>query len=112
MRKRACRVQADVPGAGAGGVGGGALAGVEVLSARRGEKIDPAVPPSLMPDTNEVQGGMLHQVWQMNADGPDWVFYVDATMPAARACCAWMPVAQGAANASCRRRRTRVARKA
>jgi hypothetical protein len=55
----------------------GALVGVEVLSAPRGEKIDPAAPPSLMPDTNEVRGGKLHQVWRMNADGPDWVFYVD-----------------------------------
>jgi hypothetical protein len=51
--------------------------GVEVLSAPRGGKIDDTAPPSLMPDANEVRDGMLHQVWRMNADGPDWVYYVD-----------------------------------
>ena len=71
--KVVCPVQAPE----AWGASRGALAGVEVLSARRGEKIDPAAPPSLMPDTNEIRGGMRHQIWQMNADGPDWVFYVD-----------------------------------
>ncbi len=55
----------------------GALAWVEVLAAPRGAKIDDTTPPSLVPDANEVRDGMLHQVWRMNADGPDWVYYVD-----------------------------------
>jgi hypothetical protein len=55
----------------------GALNGVEILAAPRGEKIDEAAPPSLMPDSNKVHDGMLHQVWRMNAEGPDWMYYVD-----------------------------------
>jgi len=55
----------------------GPLAGVEVLAAPRGAKIDNAAPPSLVPDVNEVRDGILHQAWRMNAEGPNWVYYVD-----------------------------------
>ncbi len=54
----------------------GLLVGVQVLSARRNEAIDEAAPPDLVPDEQQTRGGVLHQQWQMNSDGPDWLFYV------------------------------------
>jgi hypothetical protein len=54
----------------------GTLVGVDVLSARRGEAIDESAPPSLVPDNQWSRAGTLHQTWRMNADGPDWQFYV------------------------------------
>ena len=54
----------------------GVLNGVQVLSARRGETIDEAAPPDLVPDEQRTQGGILHSAWRMNSEGPDWLFYV------------------------------------
>jgi hypothetical protein len=54
----------------------GALNGVQVLSAKRGEVIDEKAPPDLVPDQQRTQAGILHSVWTMNADGPDWLFQV------------------------------------
>jgi hypothetical protein len=54
----------------------GNLIGVQVLSARRDEAIDEAAPPDLIPDRQTRRGGVLHQIWQMNADGPDWQYFV------------------------------------
>lgn len=59
------------------GLAGAKLAGVEVLSAPRGEKIDETAPPSLMPDGQSLAAGTLRQEWRMNEDGPGWVFFVD-----------------------------------
>ena len=56
--------------------GRGALNGVQVLSAKRGETIDETAPPDLVPDQQRTQSGVLHSTWRMNADGPDWVFSV------------------------------------
>jgi hypothetical protein len=53
------------------------LSGVEVLSARAGEPIDNTAPPSLVPDSESIRAGTLHQRWRMNQDGPGWSFYVD-----------------------------------
>ena len=53
------------------------LSGVEVLSAPKGQAIDETAPPSLVPDETSIRSGTLHQSWQMNADGPGWVFFVD-----------------------------------
>ena len=53
------------------------LSGVEVLSSREGEAIDETAPPSLVPDEQSIQSGTLHQSWKMNADGPEWIFFVD-----------------------------------
>src|SRR5262249_13003279 len=54
----------------------GGLSGVQVVSAKRGEAIDETAPPDLVPDRQRTQGGVLHSVWKMNADGPDWLFFV------------------------------------
>jgi hypothetical protein len=54
----------------------GALTSVQVLSAKRGEQIDEAAPPDLVPDDQRTRNGVLHSIWRMNADGPDWLFYV------------------------------------
>jgi hypothetical protein len=54
----------------------GALNAVQVLSAKRGEVIDEKAPPDLVPDAQRTQAGILHSVWKMNADGPDWLFQV------------------------------------
>ena len=54
----------------------GKLIGVQVLSAKRGETIDEAAPPDLIPDRQWSRGGVLHQTWQMNGDGPDWEYFV------------------------------------
>jgi len=54
----------------------GALVGVDVLSTRRGEAIDDAAPPSLVPDSQVIRAGTLHQSWRMNQDGPDWQYHV------------------------------------
>ena len=54
----------------------GALVGVSVLSARRGETIDETAPPDLVPDDQRTRNGILHSVWRMNSDGPDWLFSV------------------------------------
>ena len=53
------------------------LSGVEILSARKGEKIDEKAPPSLVPDTSDTRNGTLHQTWQMNSDGPEWSYFID-----------------------------------
>jgi hypothetical protein len=58
------------------GAGRQALVGVDVLSAKRDEPIDETAPPSLIPDQQATRAGTLHQVWRMNGDGPDWLFYV------------------------------------
>ena len=71
--KLACPAQAPA----AWGIGAHPLAGVEVLSAPHGEKIDETAPPSLVPDEQTRHGRTLQQVWTMNADGPGWDFYVD-----------------------------------
>ena len=52
------------------------MIGVQVLSAKRGEAIDEAAPPDLVPDQQTIHSGTLHQIWQMNAEGPDWVYFV------------------------------------
>jgi hypothetical protein len=54
----------------------GVLNGVQVLSAKRGETIDESAPPDLVPDQQRTQAGVLHSAWQMNSDGPDWLFFV------------------------------------
>jgi hypothetical protein len=54
----------------------GLLAGVQVVSAKRGEKIDDAAPPDLVPDGQRTQSGILHSIWRMNSDGPEWLFQV------------------------------------
>lgn len=54
----------------------GALNGVQVLSAKQGEKIDDQSPPTLVPDDQATRNGVLHSVWQMNGEGPDWQFFV------------------------------------
>jgi hypothetical protein len=54
----------------------GKLIGVQVLSARHGETIDDAAPPDLVPDAQRTAAGVLHSTWRMNADGPDWQFFV------------------------------------
>jgi hypothetical protein len=53
------------------------LSGVNILSAPKGTRIDDSAPPSLMPDTQDTYNRTLHQTWQMNADGPDWSYFVD-----------------------------------
>jgi len=53
------------------------LSGVEILSAPTGTKIDDSAPPSLVPDTQDIHDRTLHQTWQMNADGPNWSYFVD-----------------------------------
>ena len=52
------------------------LTGVQVVSAKRGEKIDDAAPPDLVPDDQQTQGGILHSIWRMNSEGPEWLFQV------------------------------------
>ena len=54
----------------------GVLNAVQVLSARRGEVIDEAAPPDLIPDAQSTRGGILHSIWKMNSDGPEWLFSV------------------------------------
>ena len=54
----------------------GVLNAVQVVSARRDETIDDTAPPDLIPDEQRTRGGILHSVWRMNSDGPDWLFYV------------------------------------
>ena len=58
-------------------VGDAPLAGVEVLPAPEGAKIDETAPPSLVPDEESLRDGTLHQAWVMNGDGPGWAFFVD-----------------------------------
>ena len=41
----------------------GVLDGVQVLSARQGEKIDDRSPPTLVPDDQSTRNGVLHSVW-------------------------------------------------
>ncbi|MDR3535011.1 MAG: hypothetical protein P4L71_00800 [Acetobacteraceae bacterium] len=53
------------------------LAGIDILSLPKGETIDEAAPPALVPDTEDVRGRVLHQSWRMNADGPGWSFFID-----------------------------------
>jgi hypothetical protein len=55
----------------------GRLSGVEVLAAKDGEAIDEKSPPSLVPDSESLRAGTLHQRWQMNGYGAGWRFYVD-----------------------------------
>jgi len=59
------------------GVGGAKLSGVEILSQPKGEKIDEAAPPSLMPDETKIADGTLRQYWTMNDTGAGWDFFVD-----------------------------------
>jgi hypothetical protein len=59
------------------GVGAAKLAGVEILSQPKGEKIDETAPPSLMPDETKITGGILRQYWTMNDSGAGWDFFVD-----------------------------------
>ncbi len=54
----------------------GPLVGVDVLSTKHGEPIDEAFPPTLVPDDQITRAGLLHQVWRMNGDGPDWEYFV------------------------------------
>ncbi len=54
----------------------GLLNAVQVLSAQRGEAIDETAPPYLVPDEQHTRSGILHSVWRMNSDGPDWLFFV------------------------------------
>ena len=54
----------------------GVLNGVQVLSAKQGEKIDDQSPPTLVPDDQTTRNGVLHSVWQMNGEGPEWQFFV------------------------------------
>jgi hypothetical protein len=54
----------------------GLLNAVQVVSAKRGETIDDAAPPDLVPDAQHTSSGILHSQWRMNSDGPDWLFYV------------------------------------
>lgn len=54
----------------------GPLAGVDVLSAKHGEAIDEAYPPTLVPDEQTTRAGVVHQVWRMNGEGPDWDYFV------------------------------------
>jgi hypothetical protein len=58
------------------GASAGVLNGVQVLSAKQGEKIDDQFPPTLAPDDQSTRNGILHSVWQMNGDEPDWQFFV------------------------------------
>jgi hypothetical protein len=58
------------------GASAGVLDGVQVLSAKQGEKIDENFPPTLAPDDQSTRNSMLHSVWQMNGEGPDWQFFV------------------------------------
>ncbi|HUB96188.1 MAG TPA: STY0301 family protein [Stellaceae bacterium] len=53
------------------------LSGVQILSQPKGEKIDEAAPPSLVPDQTDISGGTLRQFWIMNGSGPGWDFFVD-----------------------------------
>jgi hypothetical protein len=59
------------------GIGGAKLAGVEILSQPKGEKIDETAPPSLVPDETTIAGGTLRQYWTMNGAGAGWDFFVD-----------------------------------
>ncbi len=59
------------------GVGAAKLAGVEILSQPKGEKIDETAPPSLMPDETKIAAGTLRQYWTMNDAGAGWDFFVD-----------------------------------
>ena len=54
----------------------GPLIGVQVLSAKHNEVIDEAAPPDLVPDQQRTTAGVLHSIWRMNSDGPDWLFFV------------------------------------
>ncbi len=54
----------------------GLLNAVQVVSAKHGETIDDTAPPDLVPDNQRTKSGILHSVWRMNADGPEWQFYV------------------------------------
>ena len=54
----------------------GPLVGVDVLSAKHGEAIDEASPPSLVPDEQTTRAGIVHQVWRMNGEGPEWDYFV------------------------------------
>src|SRR4051794_8142388 len=54
----------------------GVLNGVQVISAKRGETIDETAPPDLVPDEQRTRSGILHSVWRMNSDGPEWLFQV------------------------------------
>jgi hypothetical protein len=54
----------------------GTLNTVQVISAKRDEAIDETAPPDLVPDDQRTQGGILHSVWKMNSEGPNWVFQV------------------------------------
>ena len=58
------------------GASPGLLVGVQVVSAKRGEKIDDSAPPDLVPDDQRTQSGILHSIWRMNSDGPEWLFQV------------------------------------
>lgn len=62
------------------------LSGVQVLSAKHGEVIDEATPPDLVPDDQSTRGGVLHSVWRMNSDGPEWLFLSGVNMPARSVC--------------------------
>ena len=54
----------------------GLLNAVQVISAKHDEKVDEAAPPDLIPDDQRTRAGILHSVWKMNSDGPDWLFQV------------------------------------
>lgn len=56
---------------------GGMLNGAEILSMPHGEKIDERSKPSMVPDSWDQLGVRVRQIWQMNAEGPEWDYYVD-----------------------------------
>jgi hypothetical protein len=47
-----------------------------VLSQPRGQPIDEAAPPSLVPDRGFAHGNVWHNIWLMG-DDPGWVHFVD-----------------------------------
>jgi hypothetical protein len=53
------------------------LAEVQVLATPEHEAIDETATPSLVPDENVIRDGVLRQTWQMNSNGPGWLWYVD-----------------------------------
>jgi hypothetical protein len=53
------------------------LSAVAVLATKAGEPIDEAAPPTLVPDSETISAGSLHQRWEMNVYGPGSRFYVD-----------------------------------
>lgn len=55
----------------------GVLNGAEILSMPHGDKINEQAKPSMVPDSWDQRGARIRQIWHMNAEGPDWDYYVD-----------------------------------